>query len=180
MPKVHKSKVIIDPIKQTETDYVECHNPPDLTFRSIVAGPACTTHRLSNLIDIFRIHYIKHVKKGYVRDDIDFLNHLPNRINENVILCTFDVFSLYSNISYQLGLVAIAFCTGSHMHYISKQFILESLKLILENNIFCFGSRHFRQTSGTAMGTKMAPTYATLVLGYLDLNLYAPLNKCLT
>ncbi len=94
-----------------------------------------------------------------------------------VILCTFDVCSLYTNISHQLGLEAIAFWidnyTGSHIHDISKQFILEGLKLILENNTFCFGSRHFRQTLGTAMGTKVAPTYATLVLGYLELKLYA-------
>ncbi len=58
-----------------------------------------------------------------------------------------------------------------------KQFILEGLKLILENNTFCFGSRHFRQTSGTAIGTKMAPIYATLVLGYLELKLYAQFEQ---
>ncbi len=41
LPKVYKSKVIIDAIKQTETDYEECLNPPDLKFRPIVVGPAC-------------------------------------------------------------------------------------------------------------------------------------------
>ena len=30
----------------------------------------------------------------------------------------------------------------------------------------------FNQTKGTAMGTKVAPTYATLVLGYLEEKLY--------
>ena len=33
------------------------------------------------------------------------------------------------------------------------------------------------QTSGTAMGTKMAPTYATLALGYLDERLYNHAEK---
>ncbi len=161
--KVHKSNVIIDAIKQTETDYVECHNPLDLKFKPIVAGPACPTHRLSNLINIFLRPYIKHVK-SCVRDDIDFLNHLPDRMNENVILCTFDLSSLYTNISHHVGLAcleSISFWidnyTGSHVHDISKQFILEGLKLILENNTFCFGSRHFRQTSGTAMVPKWLP-----------------------
>ncbi len=160
LPKVHKSNVIIDAIKQTETDYVECHNPPDFKFRPIVAGPACPTHRLTNLIDIFLRPYIKHVK-SYVRDDNDFLNHLPNRINENVILCTFDVSSLYTNISHQLGLEAIAFWidnyTGYHMHAISKRFILEGHHQILENNTFCLGSRYFRQTSSTAWVPKWLP-----------------------
>ncbi len=63
------------------------------------------------------------------------------------------------------------------MHDISKQFILEGLKLILENNTFCFGSKHFRQALGTAMGTKMAPTCATLVLSYLELKMYVSFEQ---
>ncbi len=74
LPKVHKSNIIIYAIKQTETDYIECHNTPDLKFRPIVAGPPCPTHRLSNLIDILLRPYIKQIKR-YVRDDINFLNH---------------------------------------------------------------------------------------------------------
>ncbi len=89
--KVYKSKVIIDAIKQTEIVYVEC--PQDLTFRPNVAGPACPTYKLSNLIDIFLRPYMIHVK-GYVGDNIDFLNHFP----ENIIFCTFELSSLYTNI----------------------------------------------------------------------------------
>ena len=50
----------------------------------------------------------------------------------------------------------------------SQEFVLESLKIILQNNSFAFGNKHFLQTKGTAMGTKVAPTYATLTLGYLE------------
>ncbi len=82
---------------------------------------------------------------SYVRDDIDFLKHLPGTINKDITLCTFDVSSLCTLISHQLGGEAIAFWTDNdtrcHSHGVSKQFILEGLKLILENNTFCFGSR---------------------------------------
>ncbi len=176
LPKIHKSRSVIEAVNATTTDFAECHNPEDLKFRPIVAGPACPTHRLSNFVDILLRPYIKHVK-SYVRDDIDFLNHLPTNIDKDILLSTFDVSSLYTNISHELGIEAIQYWlendAGSDQHRVSKTFIVESLKLILENNTFNFGTKHFRQTSGTAMGTKMAPTYATLVLGYLELKLYA-------
>ncbi|XP_061193752.1 uncharacterized protein LOC133201982 [Saccostrea echinata] len=53
-----------------------------------------------------------------------------------------------------------------------KEFILEGLRIILLNNTFAFGKDHFIQTKGTAMGTKVAPTYGTLTLGYLEQKLH--------
>ena len=50
----------------------------------------------------------------------------------------------------------------------SKEFILDGIKFILENNIFCFSDTFYRQEKGTAMGTKFAPVYATLTIGYLE------------
>ena len=47
-------------------------------------------------------------------------------------------------------------------------FILEATKFILENNTFQFNDKYYIQISGTAMGTKMAPTYATLTMGFLE------------
>ena len=55
---------------------------------------------------------------------------------------------------------------------ISVKFLLEGIKFILENSYFCFNDTYFLQTKGTAMGTKFAPIYATLVLGYLEETLY--------
>ena len=54
----------------------------------------------------------------------------------------------------------------------SKELILESIKIILENNNFYFNDKMYTQVRGTAMGTKFAPTYATLVLAYLEEKLY--------
>ena len=51
----------------------------------------------------------------------------------------------------------------------TQNFILEALKIVLNNNTFSFDDKHYLQTKGTDMGTKVAPTYATLTLGYLEL-----------
>ena len=60
----------------------------------------------------------------------------------------------------------------SQIFIYSVEFLLEGIKFILENNYFFFNDTYFLQTKGTAMGTKFAPIYATLVLGYLEETLY--------
>ena len=156
-------------------EYLELLDPEDLTFRPIVAGPACETHRLSNLIDILLKPFIEKVE-SYVRDDIDFLKHIPDNVPQNTLLVSFDVVSLDTNISHELGIKAIDNWLTKYPNLIhkrfSKEFILESIKTILENNNFLFNDVMYNQVRGTAMGTKFAPTYATLVLAYLEEILY--------
>lgn len=55
----------------------------------------------------------------------------------------------------------------------NKEFVIDSIVLILTNNTFTFDDKIYLQKKGTAMGTKMAPSYATLVLGYLENKLYS-------
>ena len=107
---------------------------------------------------------------------MDFLNHLPEHFPEDTILASFDVESLYSNIPHDLGLDAIKFWLQKHPEDLHRRFtdnfILDSIEFILQNNTFYFNGEHYRQRKGTAMGTKFAPVYATLVMGYLEETLY--------
>ena len=175
LPKIHKSKLINKECTQIDGEYLELLDPEDLTFRPIVAGPACETHRLSNLIDILLKLFISKVQ-SYVRDDIDFLKYVPKIEPQNTLLVSFDIVSLYTNISHDLGIEAINNWLTKYQELIherfSKEFILESIKIILENNNFYFNDKMYTQVRGTAMGTKFAPTYATLVLAYLEEKLY--------
>ena len=176
LPKVHKSKQINEKCKSANSGYVEITDKiSDLKLRPIVAGPSCHTHRLSNLIDILLRPYTEHVT-SYLRDTTDFLNNLPDTIPKDTILTSFDIEALYSNIPHKLGLEAIKYWIEKYPNTLnsrfSKEFILDGIKFILENNIFCFNDIFYRQEKGTAMGTKFAPVYATLTIGYLEEKLY--------
>ena len=118
--------------------------------------------------------------KSYLRDTTDFLNYLPSEISENTLLVSFDVQSLYSNIPHQLGEKAINYWLRKFPNdcpaQFPKEFILDGINFIITNNIFCFNSKHYRQTKGTTMGTKFAPVYAALVIGYLEEILYDKIN----
>jgi hypothetical protein len=48
-------------------------------------------------------------------------------------------------------------------------------KVVLENNFFEFNEKLFHQKLGTAIGTKFAPGYANIYMGYLEEEF---LNSC--
>ena len=53
-----------------------------------------------------------------------------------------------------------------------KGFVLESMKIISENNNCVFNDEFHRQISGTAIGTIFSPTYATLTTRYFEVHFY--------
>jgi hypothetical protein len=180
LPKIHKSKIIQDKVKQSNTEYIELQDPEDLTFRPIVAGPICETSRLSHMLDLLLKPFVQKVDSN-IKNNIDFLKCIPAEVPENTILTSFDVVNLYSNIPHNLGLQSIEYWLNRFPELLnnrfSQSFITESIKIILENNNFIFDDKHYSQTKGTAMGTKFAPTYATLVMGFLEQKLYEEIES---
>ena len=177
---IRSLETITTAIKEQNADYIKLPPPPDLKFRPIVARPASPTHRLSNFVDIILKPLCKHVP-SYIRDDFDFPNHIPNKVTEDTILVSFDVISLYTSIPHELGLKAIEhfldnFPTTLQRPF-SKEFILKAISIVLKENTFKFDGKNYKQVQGTAMGTKMAPTYATLVMGFLEKQLYQRIEE---
>ena len=177
--KVHKSSHINNKCKNANSSNVEISDVNDLKLRPIVAGPSCQTHRLSDILDILLKPYTKHVN-SYLRDTITFLNSLPLTVKEETLLASIDVESLYTNIPNELGIEAINYWLDKYPQEIQnrfiKKFILEGIELILKNSSFYFDGTFYRLIKGTAMGTKFAPTYATLSIAYLEVKLYERVN----
>ena len=98
----------------------------------------------------------------------------PNRIPKETLLATFDFESLYTNIPHNLGIEAIKFLIEQFsgdfmMNDFQKIFLLKHFRKLYNFNLMMF---FFRQKKGTAMDMKVAPTYATLTIGYLEQKLY--------
>ena len=49
-----------------------------------------------------------------------------------------------------------------------NSYIVELLQVVLTNNYFDFNGKHYCQKSGTAMGTKLAPSYANLFMSKFE------------
>ena len=175
MPKVHKSKIIQEAIQVQNSEYVKIYEPPDLTLRPIVAGPNCPTRRLSNLVYLLLKPSLIHVK-SYIKGNLDFLAKCSLENKWDTISTTFYVVGLYLNIPHEYGLEVIEYWLDKfpeplHPRF-PKEFVLESVKFILENNNLNFDNEYFNQIKGTAMGTIFAPTYTNLTMGFFELTFY--------
>ena len=117
-----------------------------------------------------------------VKDDNDFLRKIRDINNEHdlppgTILATWDVKSLYTNIPTSGGMEGCRYFLSSNGRSINViNIVMNFISLILNCNIFRFGNSHYIQKCGTAMGTKMAPSYANLFMGFVEKDL---LERCL-
>ena len=95
---------------------------------------------------------------------------------------TFDIPSMYTNVDNDLGMEAIQFWLEKFPEIkprnIPDQFIINAIRIVLEQNTFKFDNRTFLHICGTAMGTKCALVYATMVIAFLEVRLYDKFQEC--
>ena len=115
--------------------------------------------------------------KSYVRDTSDFIVKL-NKITQDLSDCTmlaFDVGNMYNNIKHREGINAIRQYLDTHRKNGVTPFntsILTLLEHVLKCNNFQFNGDFYLQINGTAMGTKLAPSYANIFILILKKNTF--------
>lgn len=164
LPKIHKPYSLPDQL------------PPG---RPIVASFGCATERISAYVDS-HLQDIVQNQPSFIKDTQHFLNVLrETNISGEVILATIDVNSLYTEIPHNEGLHALT-------HFLqerpdpripSTDFLVKLAECVLNMNVFKFKDQMYIQKRGTAMGTRMAPSYANLFMAYLENSFLASKEK---
>lgn len=154
LPKVHKNK-----------------NNGLYPSRPIISGIGNATEKISHFVDEHIKPFVPQIP-SYIKDTTDFINKIEsiNDLPDRFYLVTLDVTSLYTNIPNQEGILAVAKTLVKYQpnYSASNSSILELLKIVLHSNNFDFNGKHYLQTGGTAMGTRLAPSYANIFMGDLE------------
>ena len=143
--------------------------------RPIIASCQAPTEKISEFVD-HHLRPLVQATPSYIKDTTDFLlklkslNNLPN----DILLVTLDVSSLYTNIPHEEGIAACVSALNSRdIQQPPTADLVELISVILKRNNFVFGDQHYLQIHGTAMGTRMAPSYANLFMAQLENELLA-------
>ena len=92
-----------------------------------------------------------------------------NFLDQNKLIFTMDIKSLYTVIPNDEGLLALKhFFDHRTVEEPSSETLLRLTELVLTLNCFSFGGNYYKQTNGVAMGIKMGPSYANLFVGFIE------------
>ena len=148
---------------------------PIVKGRPIISGNNCPTESISAFVDEHLKPFVKQVP-SYVRDTTDFIKKVEGfHSNRDYYLVTMDVTSLYTNIPNHEGITAVyrTLLQKGYQGQVELNSIIQLLKFVLHMNNFTFNGEEFLQVGGTAMGTRLAPSYANLFMGYLESKMLA-------
>ena len=138
--------------------------------RPIISGCERPTERISSFVDHL-LQPIPKTQKSYLKDTTDFLNFIEKtKVAKDTTLFSMDVTSLYTNIPQEEGIEIV--CRTYETFYgnelsMPTHFHREMLRLILKENSFHFNGKNL-QTHGTAMGTKMAVSFANIFMAEVE------------
>ena len=109
--------------------------------------------------------------KSYIKDSGDFINKIKElqSISDGAILVTSDVVALYPSTRHEAGLKALKDALDNReSKSISTEDLIEMARFVSQNNYFEFNGIDKQHISGTAIGTKFAPTHACIFMDKLE------------
>ena len=141
--------------------------------RPIISANGCPTEKISEFVDHFLNPTCKNLK-SFVKDTTHFLKRIFDigQLPENCTLVTMDVSSLYTNIPIDEGIIAarealIKYRPTPNLKPTNNS-LITLLGLVLKRNNFQFNGINYLQVGGTAMGTKVAPSFAITYMGAFE------------
>jgi hypothetical protein len=151
LPKVHKNPMMLHPV---------------------VSGCGSLLPIFYTWLD-FKMKELLPFIKSYLKKSTSVINDLQDlHIPQDALLFSVDATSMYTNIDTATGLQSVEKLIVAHQHCLPHNFpknlFLRVLQLVMDNNIFSFGSSYWLQLSGTAMGTPAACAYAAISYGHFE------------
>ena len=138
--------------------------------RPIISSNGHPTEHISEFVD-FHLQPLVKTLPSHIKDTTHFLLKLQElgSLPDNAILVSLDVSSLYTNIPHKEGIDACShYLNARHHKLVPTESLCDLIRMILGMNNLVFDGQHFLQIHGTAMGTRMAPSYANLFMGKFE------------
>ena len=147
----------------------------DVPGRPVISNCGGVTEKVSEFLD----HHLKPIMQSsptYIRDSKDFLQKLEDLgdIPEGAILVSADVVGLYPNIPHNEGLDILRGALEKRTDKsVATDTLIKMAEFVLTNNFFEFNLETYQQISGTAIGTKFAPSYACIFMDNVEKTMLA-------
>jgi hypothetical protein len=142
------------------------------TLRPVVSTSGSLLAIFSTWLD-YKMKELLPLVQSYTKNSASTLEEIKKlHIPGNALLFSADATSMYTNIDTPTGISAVKDFINNNRAYIPNNFpvdlFLQTLQLVMQNNIFTFANTYWLQLTGTAMGTPVACAYATITFGQFE------------
>ena len=145
-------------------------------LREVISGSGSNTEYISAFVD----HHLKQeVKKlpSFIEDTPHLLRDImesnsKGRLPPNAFPVSMDIVALYPSIPWKEGIEALEKASERREdRSVPTDYLMRLMLLVLCSNIFEFDGHLWLQKSGTAIGTRAAPTLANIFMGEWEADL---------
>ncbi|CAG2228698.1 unnamed protein product [Mytilus edulis] len=173
LPKLHKlDPELIESVQQNPTLYKNVR----IQGRPIVSLSGTVLERIGQYLDKFMLPAVLK-QETHLRDSLEFINIIEKlQVKPDAYLVSFDIKEMYNNMSHVEMIDAVKHAWPTIIkckHTIllpPLRYILELLKIVLENNEFMFNGKFYKTSTGVPMGNSLSPEIT-------DLRVYEVLNS---
>lgn len=165
LPKIHK--LTIDTLQEIETN-AQLQNNLIIPGRPIVSLKNTHLQNIGKFIDYF-LKPLVQKQYTYIRDTKHFINIIENtKFHNNIYLVTFDAKNMYTCLEFnEIKTAAFNALSGmTQSDYVIPlppvTELMTLLELVLNNNIFTFNNKIYRQKVGVPMGGAASAELADL------------------
>jgi hypothetical protein len=144
---------------------------PGNPYRVIVSGVNSATEKIAEVAEHELNEYV--VKSpSYLKDTTDFLQKLKEvktPVDADAILFCFDVRQLYPSVPREEGIEACKEALKVRTNpIVPTKYAVRMIETVLDNNNFNFGDKHFTQTGGVAIGSRLGCNFASAYMRKWD------------
>ncbi len=123
---------------------------------------------------------ITRIYPDYLHNSTELIRRLDSlHINDNIILISMDIVSLFPSIPQMECLTIIYEEMSKHQDLLlfDPNLIIQLLQINMFNNYFEFGNFSFKQITGIAMGSSFSPTVANIFMSVFLRNFLATITE---
>ena len=165
LPKIHKHTP--ERIKEMEEYGL---GGTRLAGRPIISQCGNRIQRISKLVDLHLLPWVQK-QDTYIKDTPAFIRTIEGiKTPPDTKIAVYNISSMYTNLRFDEVLEAVdqtlpTWVTTPPMPPTEKKHLLKLLSIILNNNIFTFDDKLYRQIVGVSMGSRVSPEAADIAMG---------------
>ena len=179
-------KLIYDPIRPTGSQRPRMYGLPKThkegtPLRPILSMTGSSHHELGKWLASQLQPVLERFSSHCISDSFKFAKTMQNLdIDPNVFMCSFDVFSLFTNVPLDetIKICSEALYDQSNSRpVIPMDVFVELMKSTPSSLEFSFNNTMYKQTDGVAMGSPLGPALANIFVGYYEEKLFSQVQK---